>query len=50
MEVINHVVQKYMYIKGVRRFDSLIVFVQHAHEQYDAMNITNIQIVSTVHI
>ena len=42
--------QKYMYIKGVRCFDLLRVFMKHAHEQYGAMNITFIQIVSTVHI
>ena len=41
---------KNMYVKGVRSFDSLRVFIKHAHEQYDAMKITMIQIVSTVPI
>ena len=38
-----------MYVKGVRRFDSLRVFIKHAYEQYDAMNITIIQVVFTIH-
>ena len=37
------------YVKGVRRFDSLRVFVKHAYELYDAM-IAFIQIVYTFHI
>ena len=41
MEVVNQVIQKY--VKSVRRFDSLRVFIKHVHEQYDAM-ITFIQI------
>ena len=46
-EIINHVIQKY--VKGVRCFDSLRVFIKHAYEQYDAV-ITFIQIVYTFHI
>ena len=47
VEVINHVMQKY--VKGVQHFNSLRVFIEHAHEQYDKM-ITFIQIVYTFHI
>ena len=41
-----------MNVSSVRRFDSLRVFIKHAknYEQYDAMNITIIQVVFTIHI
>ena len=41
-----------MNVNGVRRFDSLRVFIKHAkkYEQYDALNITVIQVVFIIHI
>ena len=36
VEVNNHIMKKYA--KGVRHFDSLRVFIKHAHEQYDVIH------------
>ena len=45
VEVINQIIQEY--VKGVRRFDSLGVFIKHAHEQYDVM--INASILTVLH-